>query len=201
MFAEEKPALQPLPIEPFRFYQHGARTVSLYGFVEVEAAYYSVPPGYIGQLVQTQWDGVVVHPEHRYRPASARTPAAGARPAPHRTKTPQANPARRGDICWARWPRIGDTCRRARRLACSHPAGEPALRRIQGVLSFARKYGAAARRACLRRCPGNRGRDFRFVRRYLEPRPSVTLRQVDPLIRELTQYRDFINFKTKEQRE
>ena len=60
MFAEEKPALQSLPIESFRFYQHGTRTVSLYGFVEVEAAYYSVPPGFIGQLVQTQWDGIVV---------------------------------------------------------------------------------------------------------------------------------------------
>jgi hypothetical protein len=27
------------------------------------------------------------------------------------------------------------------------------------------------------------------------------LRQIDPLIRQLTEYRDFINFKTKEQQE
>ena len=31
--------------------------------------------------------------------------------------------------------------------------------------------------------------------------PQLTLRQVDPLIRELTEYRDFINLKTKEQTE
>ena len=34
--------------------------------------------------------------------------------------------------------------------------------------------------------------------RYLERRPQLTLRQVDPLIRELTEYRDFINLKTQE---
>lgn len=55
MFAEEKAALQPLPLEPFRYYRHGLRTVHLDGCVEVEAAYYSVPPGWIGQRVQVQW--------------------------------------------------------------------------------------------------------------------------------------------------
>jgi hypothetical protein len=36
--------------------------------------------------------------------------------------------------------------------------------------------------------------EYRFVRRYLErnPKAPLTLRQVDPLIRELTQYRDLI---------
>ena len=39
MFAEEKPTLLPLPLEPFRYYQYGERTVHLDGCVEVEAAY------------------------------------------------------------------------------------------------------------------------------------------------------------------
>src|SRR5688572_5377311 len=56
MFAEERPALQPLPVEPFRYYRFGVRTVHLDGCVEVEAAYYSAPPGWIGRLVQVQWD-------------------------------------------------------------------------------------------------------------------------------------------------
>ena len=45
MFAEEKPFLLPLPVEPFRYYQYGERVVHLDGCVEVEAAYYSAPPG------------------------------------------------------------------------------------------------------------------------------------------------------------
>ena len=60
MFAEEKPALLPLPIEPFRYYQYGERTVHLDGCVEVEAAYYSTPPGWIGRLVRVQWDDLHV---------------------------------------------------------------------------------------------------------------------------------------------
>jgi transposase len=38
MFAEEQPALQPLPLTPFRYYQYGTRTVHLNGCVEVDGA-------------------------------------------------------------------------------------------------------------------------------------------------------------------
>jgi hypothetical protein len=42
--------------------------------------------------------------------------------------------------------------------------------------------------------------EYHFVRRYLERSPQLplSLRQVDPLIRQLTLYRDFIENKTKE---
>jgi hypothetical protein len=36
-------------------------------------------------------------------------------------------------------------------------------------------------------------------RRFLERRPQLTLSQVDPLIRQLTLYRDLINTKIQEQ--
>src|SRR5207253_1813647 len=65
MFAEEKPHLQALPLEPFRYYQYGERVVHLDGCVEVEAAYYSLPPGWIGRPVKVQWDELhvrVLHP-------------------------------------------------------------------------------------------------------------------------------------------
>jgi transposase len=60
MFAEEKPFLQALPLEPFRYYQYGERTVHLDGCVEVEAAYYGAPPGWIGRQVNVQWDAMYV---------------------------------------------------------------------------------------------------------------------------------------------
>jgi hypothetical protein len=42
--------------------------------------------------------------------------------------------------------------------------------------------------------------EYRFVRRYLErhPQTPLSLQQVDPLIRELVQYRDLIDYRTKE---
>jgi hypothetical protein len=60
MFAEEKPHLLPLALEPFRYYQYGERVVHLDGCVEVEAAYYSLPPGWIGRPVKVQWDALHV---------------------------------------------------------------------------------------------------------------------------------------------
>jgi hypothetical protein len=60
MFAEEKPALLPLPLEPFRYYQYGERIVHLDGCVEVEAAYYGAPSGWIGRVVRVQWDDLYV---------------------------------------------------------------------------------------------------------------------------------------------
>ena len=70
MFAEEKPALQPLPLEPFRYYQYGERTVNLDGCVEVDAAYYSAPPGWIGRSVRVQWDERHVRLHRSPSPAS-----------------------------------------------------------------------------------------------------------------------------------
>ena len=67
MFAEERSALLPLPLEPFRYYQYGERTVHLDGCVEVEAAYYGAPPGWIGRRVRVQWDAHQVrllHPDN-----------------------------------------------------------------------------------------------------------------------------------------
>jgi hypothetical protein len=45
MFARERPARLPLPLEPFRYYRCGTRTVHLDGCVEVDRAYYAAPPG------------------------------------------------------------------------------------------------------------------------------------------------------------
>ena len=57
MFADERPALLPLPLEPFRYYRYGTRTVHLDGCVEVDRAYYAAPPGWISREVAVQWDG------------------------------------------------------------------------------------------------------------------------------------------------
>ena len=64
MFAEEQPALGPVPLEPFRYDQYGVRTVPLDGCVEVEAASYGVPPGWIGRRVDVQGHGATVRVLH-----------------------------------------------------------------------------------------------------------------------------------------
>jgi hypothetical protein len=63
---------------------------------------------------------------------------------------------------------------------------------------LAKKYGTAAVEDACAAALEIGVPEYRFVRRYLERHPQLTLRQVDPLIRELTEYRDFIHLKTQE---
>ena len=200
MFAEEKSALLPLPVEPFRYYQYGDRTVHLDGCVEVEAAYYGAPPGWVGRRVQVQWD---------LRQVRLMNPETGQLLREHLRQTRGGHRIQDQDrpkhtplgtlqlLCRAdrAGSQIGALCRGMHR---EH--GETMLRRIQGVLSLAKKYGAASvEEACAVSLEAGVC-NYRFVRRYLERHPQMrlSLRQVDPLIRQLTLYRDFIENKTKE---
>ena len=204
MFAEEKPMLQSLPVEPFRYYQYGKRTVNLDGCVEVDAAYYGAPPGWIGRHVQVQWDS------HRVRlmdPQTGQLLREHLRQARgrHRIKDedrPKQTPLTtlqllsRADKAGAQ---IGALCR-----GMHQKDGETAVRRILGVLSLVKKYGGpTVEDACAAALEVGVRADYHFVRRYLERHPqlSLSLRQVDPLIRQLTLYRDFIEGKTKESNE
>jgi len=200
MYAEEKPHLLALPVERFRYYQHGMRTVHLDGAVEVEAAYYQAPPGWLGRRVTVQWDAMWVRlldprtgellreyvrqerGRRRIRPEDRpkRTPAT--------TLQLLARARRAGE-------HVGAVCEEIHRQD-----GEPGVRRILGVLSLCKRHGparvddvcAAALDLQLPNC--------QFVKRYLERQPALplSLKQVDPLIRELTHYRDLIDRRTEE---
>ena len=76
--------------------------------------------------------------------------------------------------------------------------GAAGVRRILGVLALARKHGPAVVEDAAKAALDLGVPTYRFIRRYLERRPSVplTLRQVDPLIRQLTLYRDLIDRRT-----
>jgi hypothetical protein len=200
MFAEEKPSLQALPLEPFRYYQYGERTVHPDGCVEVEAAYYSAPPGWIGRRIRVQWDAMFVRlldpgtgqllREHlrQERGRHRIQPEDRPRRTPLSTTQLLARAGKAGSS-------IGAFC-----TAMHARQGELAIRRIQGVLSFHKKYGVARVEEACAAAVDLEMFDYRFVRNYLERRcaPPVSLRQVDPLIRQLTLYRDLIDHKTKE---
>jgi transposase len=199
MFAEERPALLPLPVEPFRYYEFGERTVHLDGCVEVEAAYYGAPPGWIGRQVSVQWD---THQVRLLNPSTGQLLREHLRQARGRHRIqdqdrPKHTPMgtqqllSRADQAGEQ---IGALCRRMHR---EH--GETAVRRILGMLSLAKKYGAASVDEACATALEVGSCEYRFVRRYLERHPQMplSLRQVDPLIRELTVYRDLIENKTK----
>ena len=69
------------------------------------------------------------------------------------------------------------------------------------VLALAKHHGVPAVEAACAVALDLGVPSYRFVRRYLERQPAapLTLRQVDPLIRDLTHYRDVIARKTQEE--
>ena len=79
--------------------------------------------------------------------------------------------------------------------AIHHADGESGVRRILGVLSLVKRHGASAVEPACAMALEMRVATYPFVRRYLERQPPLpmTLKQVAPLIRELTQYRDLID--------
>lgn len=201
MFAEERPALLPLPIEPFRYYQYGKRKVNLDGCVEVDAAYYSAPPGWIGQELPVQWNDRSVRLLHPQTGELLREHLPQTR-GKHRIKDedrPKHTPPAVQHLllrAGRAGRQIGMVCRRM-----YEEQGQEAVRRIQGVLALAKKHGpAVVDEACDVALESGASNYYRFVRRYLErgPQLPLSLRQVDPLIRELTEYRDFIQSKIQE---
>ena len=198
MFAEERPALGPLPVEPFRYYRFGDRTVHLNGCVEVEGAYYGAPPGWLGRRVQVQWNDLHVR---------LLAPTTGQLLREHlRTRRgwyqihDEDRPARTPSTTLAllaratsAGPHIGTVC-----TQIHQHDGVPGVRRILGVLALAKKHGPAVVEDAAKAALEIGVPTYRFVRKYVERRPPVplTLRQVDPLIRQLTLYRDLIDRKT-----
>jgi transposase len=200
MFAEEKPALLPLQLEPFRYYQYGERTVHLDGCVEVEAAYYSAPPGWIGRRVRVQWNTThvrLIDPltgqllrEHLRQQRGRHRIQEQDRPA----KTPLGTHQLLGRAEKA-GHHIGALCQ-----ALHRKYGQVAVRKILGVLALPKKYGVASTEEACRTALESGTCEHQFVRRYLEHHPlALSLRQVDPLIRQLTLYRDLIEKRTENQ--
>ncbi len=161
----------------------GDRTVHLNGCVEVEGAYYGAPPGWLGQRVPVQWNDLHV-----------------------RVLAPKTGQLLREHLRTRRgWYKIHDDDRPARTprstvallarattagphisAVCTHihqHDGIPGVRRILGVLAFAKKHGPAVVEDAAKAAIEIGVSTYRFLRKYVERRPPVplTLRQVDPL--------------------
>jgi len=200
MFAEERPYLLPLPLEPFRFYEYGQRVVNLDGCVEVAAAYYSAPPGWIGRRVPVQWDGLYVrllHPQTGQLLREHLRQKRGWHRIQEEDRSPRTPPSTVQLLTRASHAggSIGKLCQ-----AIHQRQGQVGVRRILGVLALAKRFGPVLVEEACAAALELGVHEYHFVRRYLERQPSLplTLQQVDPLIRELQQYRDVIQLRLKE---
>lgn len=200
MFEEERPALQTLPAQPFRYFEYGVRVVHLDGCVEIARSYYGVPPTWIGRRVHVRWDqhyvrildpttGELLREHMRQQPGHFRVDA--------RDRSPKSPPGLQHLLQQARTfgKHIGLVCERIERQREQY-----AVRHIYGVLGLVKKRGFNVVDDCCRIALETGLPSYRLVRNLVDRvvTPGPQLRQVDGLIRELTVYRDLIDRKTKD---
>lgn len=199
MFAEEKPTLLPLPAEPFRYYQHGVRTVHVDGCVEVAKAYYAAPPGWIHRDVHVRWDALcvrIIDPqtgvllrEH------LRTKDGHFRVLPQ-DRSPRTPPQIEHLLQRARMAgkHVGTLCEHIEQQRHQYGA-----RQILGILSLVKKCGFAAIDECCRIALEAGVASYRTVARLADRQRDErdVLQQTHELIRQLHHYGDVIRRKTE----
>lgn len=202
----ERPALLPLPLEPFPLFEEGRRTVHRDGHVEVARAYYSVPPEYLGRRVWVRYDSRIV----RIYNERFEQIAAHARVAPGRFGTDCRHIAaakisaieRGAEYLLAKAARIGPQAVQWAQAMMAQ-RGIEGIRVLQGLVSLARQYPAdtinrasrIAREAGLFRL-----RPLRELCQRLGKDKPADFNDSHPIIRPLSDYQELLPFDPTERR-
>lgn len=190
----EAPALRPLPASLFPVFEEGRRRVHRDGHVEVQRAFYSVPPEYLDHELWVRWEARLV----RIFDARMNLIAVHTRHDPGRFSTLPAHIhthkrriiERGADWLLGRAALVGQATGRwaAAMYAQRGPAG---IRVLQGLLSMVEDHGPGKlERACERALQFGawRLRDLRAVLEAQPPQTHFDFVTEHPLIRPLADY-------------
>ena len=193
----ERPQLLPLPASLFPVFEEAPRTVHRDGYIEVQKAYYSVPPEYVGRQVWARWEARVVRVYNQRREQIA----LHTRHEPGKFAT---DPAHIHDHKRVIIERGADWLLDRARLIGKYSGtwaeqmfkgrGPQAIRVLHGLLSLAEKHPVAQlERACQQAIQYGAWR-LRDVRELLNRSPSVQLTFLEkhPLIRDLEAYDNLV---------
>jgi transposase len=196
----ERPALLPLPVDRFPFFHEGRRTVHRDGHVEVDKAYYSVPPEYLARSVWVRWDARMVrvfndrmdliasHPKHE--------PGRFSTQGPHIASEKISGVERGAAWLLGRVRLIGPQSVRWAE-ATIQARGVEGVRVIQGLLSLTRRHDAAAIERACETAHGYGAFRLRTVRALIERQAAsqeqFTFIDQHPIIRDLSDYQQFVH--------
>ncbi len=201
VFEEERKALGPLPASVYESYQEGRRRVQRDSFVEVAKAYYEAPPEFIGRQIWVRWDARMV------RLLNDRMEQIGchARLEPGKFSRSLGVRGLHGTIkesadYWrSRAASLGEAADRWAQRALD-ARGAEAIRSIMGLCQLAEKRRASDINAACAKAMDTTATlpSFRHIKHLLEAghhapeQLQMQLREIDPIIRPLTAYTDFI---------
>jgi transposase len=191
----EQETLQALPLERFPFFHEGTRRVHRDAHVEVDKAYYSVPPEYVSREVWVRWDSRLVRVFNRRMEQIA----LHAKQEPGRFSTQQGHLSDKKissvekGAAWllSKIQQIGPHSAEWGTQVIEH-RGIQGVRVLQGLLSLARQHsGSEIERAC-EVAAGYGAYRLKHVRRLIERRAGKQQRfeflEQHPVIRDVAEY-------------
>jgi transposase len=190
MFEEERPFLQPLPVARFEYYRICERTVHFDGYIEVDSAYYSAPPRYVGSKVIVHvgrlWLRILDRQSHECLREHTIALQKGQRRT-HDADRPQQTPIKVEKLA-AKIAGAGPGCAEfAQKLIDIR--GAIALRALYGMLDLLRRYEAADVDQACAFAVRSVISSLRFVRAYLQHHATpVKLKAEHRIIPEIATY-------------
>lgn len=165
----EKAALKPLPGSLFPSYEEGRRSVHRDSYVEAKGAYYEVPAQYIGQKLWVRWDAAMV------RVFNAKMEKLSVHTRLKKGQYTQVLGAGgcRGDVIQSTNYYYGKAIKMGEHVGIwaegmIATGKEPAVRRLQGLLSLKDKYTCARINEAARKARIHGQYTLRDLRRWLE---------------------------------
>jgi len=197
MYREEQPHLRPLPLEGFRYFKAGTRTVDDAGLVQVEGVYYAALPAPLGSKVQVR---IYPHEIEIYDASGPllRRHAKGERKGQFVLEEGDRifNPSRETGRLLEKAGRIGPKTEQLAQTLFAH-LGRPGQRALYGLTNLPRTYSCAEIEAVCGRFLEAGCVSYRAVRRALErqaavpPATAPVLTQEGPAIRAISEYQSF----------
>lgn len=197
LFREEQPRLRPLPVEGFRYFRPGTRTVDDAGLVQIEGAYYAALPARLGSRVQIR-----VYPTeieiYDARGQLLRRHAKSARKGQFVLEEHDRifNPSRESARLLEKAARIGPKTEELAQALFAR-LGRPGQRALYGLTNLPRTFACTEIEAVCTRFVGAGCYSYAALRRALERQAaasraaSLALTQEGPEIRDISEYRSF----------
>jgi transposase len=195
LFEIERPSLLPLPIERFPCFQEARRSVHKDGHLEVDKAYYSAPPEYVGRRLWVRWDSRLVrifNDRWEQLAVHAKAEPGRFRTAPEHIPREKVSAVERGTAALLRQiASIGPFVRQWSE-AMTQARGVEGVRVLVGLKALAAKHDAAALDRACQTALGYGAYRLRTIRQLLKhtaaPQAQFEFLDEHPVIRPLSDY-------------
>lgn len=204
LFGVEKPFLAPLPASLFPCFKEGRRTVARDGHIEVEKAFYHVPPEYLRREVWARFDGREVRIFIQDKDGSLKQIQLHLRLEPGQFTNAQGIGGGQGTLqanlqYWlGRACLLGTSCDLWAR-AVAQNRGLGGMRALMGLVSLVNRHSfPAVNQACERALAKGTWRlhDVKALLDTKEIQTLIPFAEQHPLIRDLREYELFVQNQT-----